>query len=109
MAQLKTSHKWIIAIVAILAILGIIYAIYKYNTKTSAPSGPKTDTTTSTNGLVNLIPGLGGIKSWLGGIFGGGNPKTTSNSGYTTVGNCVNGCDDGAPGKDCDGFLNPQC
>lgn len=106
---LQTSHKWIIALVAIVAILLMVFAIYKHNAKESTPSAPSTNTTTAINGLANLIPGLGGIGAWLGGIFGGGKPKTTHNSGYTTVGNCVNGCDDGARGKDCDGFLSPQC
>lgn len=106
---LKTSHKWIIGIVAIIALLVAIYFLYKSTSKGNAAGVPPTSTTTSNPGIAALVAQyFGGAGSWLANAFGG-NPKTTNNSGYTTVGNCVDGCDDGSPGKDCNGFLSSQC
>lgn len=105
---LKTSHKWIIAIFGIIILLGIAWFVYKSIPKSQGGGAAPVDTTTSNPGLLQLVSGFV-TGTWMTNLFGGGKPKTTNNSGYTTVGNCVNGCDDGAPGRDCDGFLNSQC
>lgn len=98
MAELKTSHKWIIVIVAIVVLLGIAWFIYKSIPAEEGGGAPPVDTTTTHPGLLELASGFvaGG---WIKNLFGGGKKKV----------NCVSGCDQNAPGKDCNGFPSVDC
>lgn len=108
------SRKQIIWLVVIVALVLIFFGIILY----ARTSGKTVSTTVGPNqqqspGLLGPIVGWINSVNW-GSIFGGGgiqggNGQTTSDSGYTLVGNCVNGCDDGNPGTNCYGFLDTNC
>lgn len=127
----KQTIKWLIIAVIIIGLIVVALLIAKAakpRTKTITGGGG-----TQTPGLGNSLGNiLGGVfqGNWWQNIFGGsfslsdcdpnrpGYTKkgkkdtrctTTNVSGYTLKGNCVNGCDDGNPGYDCDGFPSVNC
>lgn len=104
----RTRNILIISAIGVVLLGVVAYFIYKAIPASSGGGAPPTTTTTTNPGIIDSVIDYftgGGFQ----GLFGGGKPKTTSNSGYTTIGNCVDGCDSGAPGRDCDGFLSTQC
>lgn len=106
----KQTITWIIIILVILVIFIALYFILR-KPAAATPPPPVVNPNPTSNIISGVVTGLGG---WLSNLFGGtgisgGSGHTTSNSGYTTIGNCTNGCDDGNPGYDCNGFLDTKC
>lgn len=104
--------KWILISLVIIVVLIALYFLWKSQQPTP-PVQQGTQPTPSTGGALGGILGEIFNSGWINNLFGGGikggSGQTTNNSGYTTIGNCVNGCDDGNPGHDCDGFLSTNC
>lgn len=106
--------QWVLIVLLIIAVLIGIYFLWKSQQPAApAPGNNQPPTGGLVGGIISGLSNIGWIKNLFGGGSGGGiqggSGQTTNNSGYTTIGNCVNGCDDGNPGYDCDGFLSTNC